>query len=57
MKFGIQESVLYIFNSLTLLYMISHTGRQKKAKSFNVEEMFEKSRRTAQEYSAQVKGE
>lgn len=32
------------------------TGRQKQAKVFNVEEMFEQTRRTAHDYSAQVKG-
>lgn len=36
-------------------YILS-AGRQKTAKTFNVEEIFRQSRRTAQEYSAEVKG-
>ena len=31
-------------------------GKQKTSKKFNLEEIFEVSRRTAQQYSAQVKG-
>ena len=39
-----------------LLYLVNDEGKKKKAMTFNIEEMFEKSRRTAKEYSAQVKG-
>ena len=36
-------------------YILS-AGRQKAAKTFNIEEIFRQTQRTAQEYSAEIKG-
>ena len=41
---------------IVMMCIIIFQGRKKKAMTFNVEEMFEKSRRTAKEYSANMKG-
>ena len=44
------------FDFLSTWCYQNNTGKQKTSKKFNLEEMFEVSRRTAQQYSAQVKG-